>query len=44
MIKRFVTLGALTPLLILLIIWAHGNAQRVERRTDQTVCTIRNAC
>ncbi|WP_306213912.1 hypothetical protein [Actinoplanes sp. RD1] len=44
MIKRIVTYGTLGPLLVLLLVWAHHNAERVERRTDQTVCRIREAC
>jgi hypothetical protein len=44
MIKRIFAVGTLVPLLVLLFIWAHENAQRVERKTDYTVCMIREKC
>lgn len=44
MIKRIVTFGALVPLLVLLAIWAHANAERMQHRTDQVVCKVRPVC
>lgn len=44
MLKRVVTYGTLIPLLLLLLIWAHGHTERMERSTDRTVCEIRHKC
>ena len=41
MIKRFTALAVLVPLVILTLIWMHGNQQRLGDEMSDTICELR---
>jgi hypothetical protein len=41
MVKRLTALAVLIPLVVLTLIWMHGNEERLGDQTSQMICSLR---